>query len=116
MLVTTPDSALAALLCSETLLLERWRDAAREVMVLLQILRAAAPTLADVLAVGLIILASAPVVGAGLVLEYRRASFTVLGRRSDGSEVSCAVEGWDREITHLEVRGVCVAGQVPAAR
>jgi hypothetical protein len=115
-LVTVSDPALAALLSSHGLLLETWGEAAREVMVLLQILRTAAPTLADVLAVGLIVLAVAPATRAVLILQYKRASFTVLGRRTDGTEVSSGAQDCLGEITRLEVREAHVTAPALATR
>jgi hypothetical protein len=115
-LVTVSEPGLAAVLSSQYLLFETWRDAAREVMVLLQVLRTAAPTLADVLAVGLIVLAAAPATRSVLVLQYRRATFTVLGRRADGTEVPSSMQECLREITQVEVREVRVTDPVLAAR
>lgn len=104
--MTVPDHGLAELLASQGLLLQTWHDAARDVMMLLHILCTAMPTLADVLAVGLVVLAPAAT-GSVLVLHHRRATLTAIARRDDGSEVA-APQDCLREITRLEVRDVCV--------
>jgi hypothetical protein len=114
--VTVPDPDLLAALSSETLLLATWGDAAREVMLLVQVLRTAAPALADVLALGLIVLAATPAVGAALVLQYRRAIVTVLCRRTDGSEVLSRATADLKEITRLELLQVRIAEPALAAR
>lgn len=116
MFVTVPDPDLLATLSSETLLLATWGEAAREVMFLVQVLRTAAPALADVLALGLIVLAATPAVGAAVVLEYRRAIVTVLGRRTDGSEVFSPAPAELKEITRLELVQVRIAEPTLAAR
>src|SRR4051794_6339929 len=110
-LVTVPDPGLAKILNSESLILDTWRDAARDVMALLQSLRPAA-TLAEALAVGLIALAAAPVTLYLLELGHRRARVVALGRRSDGTEVCQPCEHPD-DVVRLEVREVRVTDLVP---
>jgi len=105
-LLTVPDRGLAELLSSQSLLLQTWHDAAHDVMMLIHILRTAMPTLADVLAVGLIVLTT-PAACSVLVLQHRRAALTAVGRRDDGSEVSTPQQCL-REITQLEVHGVSI--------
>ncbi|MFC7279219.1 hypothetical protein ACFQS1_35105 [Paractinoplanes rhizophilus] len=114
MLVTVPDPGLSQVLESDGMILDRWRDAANDVMVLLQLLlHTAARTLAEVLALGLIVLAASPAARSALILQYRRVSLVVLGRRADGSEVTAA-QDHPEEVTHLEVHGVRVAALAQA--
>jgi hypothetical protein len=107
--VTIPDADLSELLASQTLLLKVWPDTAREVMVLLQLLRSAMPTLADALAIGLIAMA-APTAMPGVELSHRRAALTATGCRADGSRVE-APHSHLTEITRLEVHDVRADGR-----
>ena len=115
MLVTVADPDLSQALCVHALLVETWRDAAREVMTLLQVLHTAAPTLADVLALGLIALAASPATRSALVLRYRRVSLVARGLREDGSEVHAAHDH-PQEVVRLEVQQIHVAALAEAAR
>jgi hypothetical protein len=107
--VTIPDAGLSELLASQTLLLTVWPDTAREVMVLLQVLRSAMPTLADALAIGLIAM-TAPTAMSGVELSHRRAALTAIGCRTDGSTVE-APHSHLSEITRLEVHDVRAEGR-----
>lgn len=107
--LTIPDADLSELLTSQTLLLKVWPDTAREVMVLLQLLRSAMPTLADALAIGLIAMA-APTTKSGIELSHRRAALTATGCRTDGSKVQ-APHSHLTEITRLEVHDVRAEGR-----
>lgn len=109
------DPDLSQALCVHALLVETWRDATREVMTLLQVLHTAAPTLADVLALGLIALAASPATRSALVLRYRRVSLVARGLREDGSEVHAA-HNHPQEVVRLEVQEIHVAALVKAAR
>jgi hypothetical protein len=108
-LLTVPDAALGEVLASQALLLQLWPDAGRDVMMLLHVLRTAMPSLADALAIGLIALAGAAA-RSSLVLQYRRATLTVIGCRQDGTEVA-APRTHLHEITKLEVHDVAVDGR-----
>ncbi|MFI9833744.1 hypothetical protein ACIHIX_39355 [Streptomyces sp. NPDC051913] len=109
MFLTIPDADLSEVLTSQTLLLKVWPDAAREVMVLLQLLRSAMPTLADALAIGLIAMA-APTSMSRIELSHRRAALTATGCRTDGSTVE-APHSHLTEITRLEVHDVRAEGR-----
>lgn len=113
-LVTVADPDLSQALCVHAVLMETWQDAAREVMMLLQLLHTAAPTLADVVALGLIALAASPATRSALVLQYRRVSVVARGLREDGSEVEAAHDH-PMEVTHLEVQEIQVAALAKAA-
>lgn len=108
MFVTVSDIGLSDVLASPTLLATVWPDAAREVMVLLQVLRSAVPSLADALAIGLVALA-APTATPSVELSHRRAALTATGRRADGSAVD-APHSHLCEITRLEVHDVRAEG------
>jgi hypothetical protein len=108
--VTIPDAGLSELLASQTLLVKAWPDTAREVMVLLQVLRSAMPTLADALAIGLIALAAPTAAMSGVELRHRRATLTAVGLRTDGSTVQ-APHSHLSEITGLQVRDVHAEGR-----
>jgi hypothetical protein len=114
-LVTIADPDLSRALNAQVLLVETWRDAANEVMMLLELLRTAASTLADVVALGLIVLAASPAARSALVLRYRRVSLVARGLREDGSEVAAAHDH-PSEVTCLEVQEVHVAALVKASR
>ena len=102
--MTVPDASLSELLASQTLLVNAWPETAREVMVLLQVLRSAMPSLADALAIGLVALA-APTAMSSVELSHRRAALTAIGHRADGSTVD-APHSHLSEITRLEVQDV----------
>jgi len=106
--LTVPDAGLGELLASQSLLLQIWPDAAREVMMLLHVLQTSMPSLAEALAVGLIVLA-VPAARSVVVLRHGRATLTAVGRRDDGSEVAAPLACLS-EITYLEVRAVGVDG------
>jgi hypothetical protein len=113
-LVTVVDPALLQALCSQTVLAETWHDAAREVMMLLHVLRTARPTLADVVAVGMVVLTASPATRSAIVLSYRRASLVARGLREDGSVVQAAEEHAE-EVTCLEIQTLRVALVAKAA-
>ena len=115
MLLTVADPDLARVLCAQALLVETWRDAAREVMMLLQVLRSARPTLADVIAVGMVVLTASPVTRSAIVLTYRRVSLVALGLREDGSVVQAAPDHAE-EVSCLEIQSLQLAPAVQAAR
>lgn len=108
MLLTVPDAALRELLASQTLLLQVWPDAAREVMMLLQMLRSSVPSLAEALAIGLIAL-TVPAAWSVVELRHRRALLTAVGRQYDGEVAQ--PHAHLSEITCLEVRDICAAGR-----
>jgi hypothetical protein len=114
-LLTIADPDLSRALNAQVLLVETWRDAAKEVMMLLELLQNAASTLADVVALGLIVLAASPAARSALVLRYRRVSLVARGLRDDGSEVAAA-QDHAAEVTCLEVQEVHVAALVEASR
>jgi hypothetical protein len=69
------------------------------------------PSLADALAIGLIVLV-VPAAQSTIVLRYREAALTAVGRDTAGVEVTTPRLNLDR-VTHLEVHDVTV-GQVSA--
>ncbi|MDX2837140.1 MULTISPECIES: hypothetical protein [Streptomyces] len=109
MLMTIPNAGLGEVLASQTLLAQVWPDAAREVMLLLQVLRSSMPSLADALAVGLIALAT-PTARSVIELSHQRATLTAIGLRDDGSQV-VVPHTHLREITWLEIQDVCAGGR-----
>jgi len=80
MYLTVPDGELYLMLASPTLMAQMWPAASQELTVLLQVLRVAGPTLADVFIIGLVAVMT-PVSGqslARIVLSYRRAVLTAI--------------------------------------
>ena len=112
MLVTVPDAGLSQLLASQLLLSQMWPEVSQEVMMLVHVVRISVPSLAEVLAVGLIALVT-PATGklsADVGLAHKRAVVTGVARRcEDGSRVT-SPHSRPGEVTWLEVRDVNVAG------
>lgn len=112
MFVSVPDAGLYELLASQLLLSQMWPGVHQEVMTLVHVLRISVPSLAEVLAVGLVQLVT-PATGkltADMAVTHRRAVITgVARRREDGSRVTSPHRRLG-EVTWLEVRDVAVAG------
>ena len=111
-ILTIPESGLAELIASPVLLAQMWPGASNEIMLLVHLLRMSGPSLAEVLAVGLIqlltppALVSLPQVG----LVWQGAILSAVARREDGERVA---EPHTRtsEVRWLEVTDVAVAGR-----
>jgi hypothetical protein len=111
-LLTVPDAGLEVLLASSVLLKQTWPGASQEAMMLIQVLRVAAPSLADVLAIGLVSLLT-PSTGrsaAEVALVHQRAVLSAIARRESGARVT-APHTHPCDVTWLEVTDLAVAGR-----
>lgn len=113
MLVTVSDAGLRTLLASELLLRQTWPGCEMDVMMLLQVIRLAEPSLVEVLAIGLIaILTPAGDTGsASIGLAYRRARVSAVARRVETRERVPSPHSRLQEVTMLEVQDVAVEGR-----
>ena len=111
-LLTIPDAGLAELVASPALIAQMWPGTANEVMLLVHLLRMCRPSLADVLAIGLIQLLtpSASMTPPPIGLAYSRVILSAIARREDGQRVAQPHERIT-EITWLEVTDVAVSGR-----
>jgi hypothetical protein len=113
MLVTVPDTDLCRLLASEALLGQTWPGCEDDVMMLLQVLRLAEPSLLEALAIGLVaMLTPAGDTGsASIGLAYRRAMVSAIARRAKTRERVPSPHTRPQEVTMLEVHDVAVEGR-----
>jgi hypothetical protein len=89
-ILVVPDAALAQLAASPVLLAQTWPAACEEVMMLIHLLRMSVPSLAEVLAMGLIaVLApAAGMISAQISLTYRTAVLTADATGENGEHIS----------------------------
>jgi hypothetical protein len=113
MLLTVPDVGLRTLLESEVLLRQTWPGCELDVMMLLQVLRLAEPSLVEALAIGLVaILTPASDTGSGSIsLAYRRAKVSAVAHRAETGERVPSPHSRLQEVTMLEVQDVAVEGR-----
>ena len=102
------DPSLGEVLASQALLVRAWPLAASDVIMLLQLLRLSVPSLAETLAMGLVVLI--PASGHLIEVRYGRAALIGVGRRNDESVVHAPLES-PHEVTRLDVRDVRVANR-----
>ena len=88
-ILVVPDAGLAQLAASPVLLAQMWPAACEEVMMLIHLLRMSAPSLAEVLAMGLIaILApTAGMISSQISLTYRTAMLTADAIGENGERI-----------------------------
>jgi len=111
-LLTIPDAGLAELLASPALLAQMWPGATDEVMLLVHILRMSGPSLAGVLAVGLVQLLTPPGTNpfSQIGLTWMSTVLSAVARREDGERVA-EPHARTTEVRWLEVTDVAVAGR-----
>lgn len=104
------DAGLAELVASPVLLAQVWPGAFDEVMMLIQVLRMAVPSLAEALAVGLVsMLAPAGTPSPRISLAYRNAVLSAVAGSEAGDRIAVPhlrpAEVWRLEVTDLVVGG-----------
>lgn len=112
MILVVPDAGLAQLAASSVLLAQMWPTAWEEVMTLIHMLRMSFPSLAEVLAMGLIaVLApAAGMVSSQLSLAYRTAVLTAEATGENGEHVA-APHLWPAQVRRLVVTDLSAGGR-----
>jgi hypothetical protein len=113
MLVTVPDPELCTLLASDALLRRTWPDRQEDVMMLLQVLRLAEPSLREALTVGLVavLTPAGDTSSASIGLTHRRALVSAVARNEKTRERVPSPHTRPQEVTMLEVQDVAVEGR-----
>jgi len=111
-LLMIPDAGLAELIASPVLIAQVWPGAVNDVMLLVHVLRMSGPSLAEVLALGLLTLLTPPVTGQvpPVELAYDMAVLRAVARSEDGKRVT---EPHLRmaDVFWLEVADIAVSGR-----
>jgi hypothetical protein len=117
MILTVPDTGLEGLLASTVLLTQLWPGVVEEVKVLIQVLLAARPSLAEALSVGLVRMLT-PVGGAPapqVFLAYQSVVLSAFAADKDGDPVA---EPYLRpgDVWRLAVADIVVGGRSALSR
>jgi hypothetical protein len=110
-ILTIPDTALAELVACPVLLAQMWPGACDEVRILVQVLRLSVPSLAEVLAFGLVSMLTPPraIPSAQISLVHSSAVLVALAQNEAGECVIAPhlrpADVWRLEITDLAVGG-----------
>lgn len=112
MILVVPHAGLAQLVASPVLLAQMWPAACEEVMMLIHMLRMSFPSLAEVLAMGLIaVLApAAGMVSSQFSLAYRTAVLTAEATGENGEHVA-APHLWPAHVRRLVVTDLSAGGR-----
>ncbi|WP_086851339.1 hypothetical protein [Amycolatopsis kentuckyensis] len=112
MLLTVPNAALAAVLASPDLIRQTFPAVHEEVMMLIHLLQATNPSLADVLAWGIIsmLTPASRKQGAAIGLACRQVVLSAIAGNKDGVRV-LSPHDRPQDVTRLEVVDLAVAGR-----
>lgn len=110
--MTIPDASLASLMASPALLAQMWPSGSHEVMMLVHLLRMAGPSLAEVLALGLVRLLMPPAAATSsqIWLAHKVALVSANARTGTGDQIA-APHTRPADVVWLEMTDVAVAGR-----